>query len=152
LLILLNAEALSAQIKKAYVVDTINIENPHKAFLRKGGSLLTVYFSGDQLEKVKKSSLKELINDDKVYFTSINFYSFFTPLNSFEKAPGNCNENVTLLSGKNEIYSVSGVDKFIICLINISYFNEKQVSVDYKSLGVPFEKGTFLKAAYSYCR
>ena len=146
---------LSGQIlyKHAYVVDTININNPHKAFIQKGANSVKVYCEGDKLNIVNKGNLRKLINSSNIYFTAINFYSFITPKNLYSKGPSNCEEILSPISkgGKVDIFKVEGVDKYLLCLININYFNKKQESVDYKSWKIPFDKGTYVKVVFPLC-
>ena len=143
---------LNGQSRDAYVVDTIAIENVHKAFIEKSGSQLTLYFDGSQIDIVKRGNIRDIINDDKIFFSSINYYSFFTPKNASEKAPLNCSETlVNIQKGKVEISRVEGVDSFILCLINIEAFNRKQESVDFKPWRTQLDQGAYIRVVYPLC-
>ena len=147
------ATVLHGQSEKAYVVDTITINDPHKAFINKGGSLVTIYFDGSKLEQIKNASLKELINDESVYFTAMNFYSFFSPVEYDKTFFNKCSDNFNIAydTKKISVYKIPDIHRFYLCLINIEYFNYQQRSVDYKIWKTPLDKGAYIKVVFPYC-
>jgi hypothetical protein len=151
--LMLFSVSVYSQSERAYLVDTITINNAHKVFIRKGKTVINFYCDESIIGDVDKMSLKELINHEMIFFTSIDFYSFFQSAKYSRTFFNDCKDEFEVVeSSKNlTIYRRTDNVRYYLCLINIDYFNERQASVDYKKWSNPIGKGAFIKVVFPYC-
>ncbi|MDW7691787.1 hypothetical protein R9C00_16415 [Flammeovirgaceae bacterium SG7u.111] len=151
LIILACQVTYAQQIKKSYVVDTIEVSTLYKVFVKKNDCFFQLYAIKEPKKSLKKINLKKIINDDNLFFTNISFYSFFDYDNP-EKVY-NCKLNsIKISNGKVEIHKIEDVEKLLICLVNADFYNERIQSVDYKSWNTVFNKGMYIKLAFPICK
>lgn len=139
-----------------YVVDTITIDNPIVFY--KPNQSGTYIGSLDIIERLNTSNIKKILSEKDVYIHSFDFYSFL-PIKEFDNYHypdyGNCkfeSEYFKDIKGITYRKFKSNPQKFILALINVSYYNAKIATYGEKlSIFKNYDKSLYYKIAFPIC-
>lgn len=125
---------------EAYIVDTIEIINPIKIFIKKKGKYGTVITDSLTLKSFRKHfRFKKMIGHKSIYLSSANLYFYVDP----NKFPGYeiCSTNLTENNKNFEIHKYPKNTKFLLVLVKASCYEEKEWSME--SLPLPKYANSF---------
>jgi len=137
--------------KNFYIVDTITIENP----------ILTSYYGGrfvfsrQLLEKTKINS--DFFKRPDVFLLGFDLYYDMNPRDYKRynyQDDGNCKTKKVVSNQKHiEIYEYTNNPvRFILCLINVNYYNVKHNAENYYQICIKDQKNSFYKIVFPLCK
>jgi hypothetical protein len=137
----------------SYMVDTIEIVNPVKVYIKEKELYGIIILSKNDLKLLNgKNRFNDLIRLPNIYLYSHNLYNYFDPY-KFPKVE-ECQQKLSNIKITNfEIYEYDPkVNKFSLALILIDEYNSKESSLNSIRIKSKLDHTAYIKVAYPICK
>lgn len=135
-----------------YITDTIEIKDPVMVTLSKRGRSTSFYISEDDLDIIYDKNLEEISQSPKVFFSGSNLFEYFPldfPIDKIYDCMGS-----SIKDARNGIVTsslIKPVNKFVLALVTINYYNKNESSLEYLRLKTGWDKSTYIKVVFPLC-